>query len=210
MRPLEQCLGLVPANSTNPERLADDVSILLETRIVDRQDGKILISPNARHAEFVIHKADQDGLCQTGLEAVSPDAVDQIRARAEKAGLKVLSTTPSLPAIARSVTFATSEGHVYEVHTPLPHDRAALSGARCASEMCGPCEFHFGRSEALGRGDERGLRLPLVATHQGLRDQLDVSRRRTPQHNRSGEKPCTGGAPYQPGVHRLRGLQKAG
>jgi catechol 2,3-dioxygenase len=124
MRPLEQCLGLVAANSTNPERLAEDVSILLETRIVDRQDGKILISSNARHAEFVIHKADQDGLRQTGLEAVSPDAVDQIRARAEKAGLKVLSTTPSLPAIARSVTFATSEGHVYEVHTPLPHDRA--------------------------------------------------------------------------------------
>ncbi|MBN8629871.1 MAG: VOC family protein [Rhodobacterales bacterium] len=124
MRPLVQRLGHVAVDSTDPERLAADMTNILGTRIVGRQDGRILVSSNARHAEFVIHKADRDGLRQTGLEAVSPEAVDQVTARAGQAGLKILSTTPSLPAIAKSVTFATSEGHVYEVHSPMPHDRA--------------------------------------------------------------------------------------
>jgi catechol 2,3-dioxygenase len=124
MRPLVQCLGHVAVNATNPDRLAEDMANILGTRIVDRQDGNLLISSNARHAEFVIHPADHDGLRQTGYEATSPAAVDEVKARAEKAGLRLLSNTPSLPAMAKSVTFATSEGHVHEVHTPLPHDRA--------------------------------------------------------------------------------------
>lgn len=58
-----------------------------------------------------------------GLEAVSPDAIDEVRRRVEAAGLQVISTTPSREVIEKSVTFVTSEGHIFEVHTPMPNDR---------------------------------------------------------------------------------------
>lgn len=123
MRPLVRRLGHVSVKSTNPEKLARDMSNHLGTREVGRDGDTILVSSNERHAEFIIHPADHDGLCQTGLEAISVEAIDEVRSRAETAGLKVLSTRPSLSCIEKSVTFATSEGHIFEVHTPLPLDR---------------------------------------------------------------------------------------
>lgn len=160
MTPLVQRLGYVAVNSTDPEALARDTSNIIGAREVGRHDGAILMSSNERHAEFVIHKAATDCLRATGLEAVSPEAVDEVRARAEAAGLRILSTTPSLPCIGKSVTFATSEGHVYEVHTPMPHDRplrfygpgahpkcidhinfTAINPAKWAEEMHAACGF---------------------------------------------------------------------
>lgn len=124
MTPLVQRLGYVSVNSTDPEALARDTANIIGAREVGRQDGTILMSSNERHAEFIIHKAGSDSLRITGLEAVSPEAVDEVKTRAQSIGLRILSTTPSLPCIGKSVTFATSEGHVYEVYTAMPHDRA--------------------------------------------------------------------------------------
>ena len=123
MTALVQRLGYVAVNSTDPETLARDTANIIGAREVGRQDGAILMSSNDRHAEFVIRKGAVDSLAATGLEATSPEAVDEVKKRAEAAGLRILSTAPSLPCIEKSVTFATTEGHVYEVHTPMPLDR---------------------------------------------------------------------------------------
>jgi hypothetical protein len=160
MRPLVQRLSYVAVTSTDPDRLAQDVINIIGARIVGHRHGNILMSSNERHAEFVIQKGAQDVLARTGLEAVSADAVDAVKARAEAAGLRILSTTPSLPVIGKSVTFATSEEHVYEVHTPMPLDRplrylgpgahpkcidhvnfTAADPAKWATEMHASCGF---------------------------------------------------------------------
>lgn len=160
MTPLVQRLGYVAVNATDPEALARDTANIIGAREVGRMGDTILMSANDRHAEFVIHKAATDDLRATGLEAVSPEAVDQVGARAKAAGLRILSTMPSLPVIAKSVTFATGEGHVYEVHTPMPFDRplrfhgpgvhpkcidhvnfTAANPAKWADEMSAACGF---------------------------------------------------------------------
>lgn len=124
MRPLVQRLGYMSVLTTDPERVAEDTANNVGARVVDRlEDGTILMSSNKRHAEYVIKKADVDRHAVAGLEAVDENAIDEIKNRVEKAGLEVISTTPSLSVIDKSVTFATSEGHVFEVHTPMPMDR---------------------------------------------------------------------------------------
>ncbi|MFC9442985.1 hypothetical protein [Brevibacterium sp. NPDC056947] len=125
MRPLVQRLGYVTVESADPEGLAQDTADKIGARVVERaEDGTILMSSNQRHAAYIIKQADGNRHAQCGLEAVSADAIDEVRRRCEEGGLEVLTTTPSSEAIEKSVTFVTSEGHVFEVHTPMRHDRA--------------------------------------------------------------------------------------
>lgn len=192
MTPLVQRLGYVAVMSTEAEALARDTANIIGAREVGRRDGAILMSSNERHAEFVIHQGARDGLGATGFEAASPEAVDAVKARAEAAGLRVLSTTPSLPCIAKSVTFATSEGHVYEVHTPMPLDRplrfhgpgvhpkcidhvnfTAADPARWAQEMHAACGFLLSQRTTgheiswMRAGDGRHHTIAAVKSHAG-------------------------------------------
>lgn len=124
MRPLVQRLGYMTVHAVDPERVAEDTANNVGARIVGRdEDGSILMSANKRHAEYIIRPAESNTHAVCGLEAVTPGAVDEVRTRVEQAGLEVLSTTPSRAVIEKSVTFRTSEGHVFEVHTPMPLDR---------------------------------------------------------------------------------------
>ncbi|WP_141236344.1 hypothetical protein [Brevibacterium casei] len=125
MRPLVKRLGYVTAEAADPEGLVRDTAEKIGAREVGRtDDGRILMSSNRRHAEYIVQPADGNRHAMCGLEAVSADAIDEVRRRCEQAGLEVITTTPSLSVIEKSVTFATSEGQVFEVHTPMPHDRA--------------------------------------------------------------------------------------
>lgn len=123
MRPLVQRLGYMTALAVDPERVAEDTANNVGARVVGRDGDDILMSSNQRHAEYIIRKADDNRHAVCGLEAISPDAIDEVKARCEKAGLEIITDRPSMDVIEKSITFATSEGHVFEVHTPMPHDR---------------------------------------------------------------------------------------
>jgi len=123
MKPLVNRLGYVSVETTDPERLAQDTANVVGAREVGRENGAILMSSNERHAEFIIYKGKESVVRAVGLEAASLEAIGQVKKNVEAAGLRVLSTTPSLAGIEKSVTFATSEGHVFEVHTPMANDR---------------------------------------------------------------------------------------
>ena len=123
MKPLVTRLGYVSLGVVDPEKAAQDTANILGARVVDRSDGRILMSANDRHAELVLFKASENRIHCCGLEAADGDAVEAVQRRCEEAGIPVISRTPSLPCIEKSVTFATTEGHVFEVHTPMPADR---------------------------------------------------------------------------------------
>jgi catechol 2,3-dioxygenase-like lactoylglutathione lyase family enzyme len=123
MRPLVQRLSYAAVDAVDPGDVARDNTNIVGARVVDEDGAKILMSSNQRHAELIIHKSGANAFRACGLEAISAEAVDVVQRRCEDGGLAVTSTTPSLPCMDRSVTFRTSEGHVFEVHTPMPFDR---------------------------------------------------------------------------------------
>ncbi|MBN9548421.1 MAG: VOC family protein [Alphaproteobacteria bacterium] len=120
MRPMVQRLGYVALNVADIDAAIEDACTIAGARVVERERGRALLTSNQRHAELVLHAGDSDSVRSIGLQAHDGEAVAAVRIRAEQAGLKILSERPSLACIERSVTFATSEGHVFEVHTPMP------------------------------------------------------------------------------------------
>ena len=136
MRPLVQRIGHVTLGVPDPAAAAEDAVAMLGLRIVEAGDGRMVLSSNDRSAELVFNHAERSEIQICGLEAVSAAAVDAVRARCENAKLEILSDLPSLSGVERAVTFATSEGHVFEVHTPLPSsasERLAAPGLRARS-----------------------------------------------------------------------------
>lgn len=63
------------------------------------------------------------GVVSIGLEAYDADAVEAAAGRARDAGWRVLSRAPSLDIMDASVTLASDEGLVFEIHTPVPTDQ---------------------------------------------------------------------------------------
>jgi catechol 2,3-dioxygenase len=122
--PLVQRLSYMAVDAIDADRLAQDTANTVGAREVGRDDGKILLSSNRRHAEFIIHRGSENAFRACGLEAISADAVDEVERRSREHGLEIITREPSLPVIDKSVTFRTSEGLVFEVHTPMPRDRA--------------------------------------------------------------------------------------
>lgn len=123
MEPLVHRLGYIALNVSDVAAAAADAQNIAGAALVDQTADRALLTSNARHAELILHRAPESSLRAIGLEALDPAHVDEVLRRARAVGLRVLSETPSLPVIERAVTVAFPEGHVVEVHTPMPRDR---------------------------------------------------------------------------------------
>lgn len=123
MRPLVLRLGYVALNVIDMEAVCEDAVNIAGPRVVSRTENCIMLSSNARHAELILHKSDSNGARCIGLQANNAEAVHTIKTRVKEAGLKIITEQPSLPCIEESVTFSTSEGHLFEAHTAMPTDR---------------------------------------------------------------------------------------
>ena len=124
MTALVQRLGYVSLNVVDLETAVRDAATISGARVVDESPQRVLMSSNRRRAELALYAAAQAGVRCIGLEAVSADAVEAVKVRAQNAGLAVISDRPSLEFVDRAVTFLSSEGHAFEVHTPVPKDQA--------------------------------------------------------------------------------------
>lgn len=123
MEPLVHRLGYVALNVSDLDGAVADARNITGAALVDLTKDRALLSSNARHAELILHGAADSSLRAIGLETLDPAHVDEVQRRARAAGLRIVSETPSLAAIERAVTVAFPEGHVVEVHTPMPRDR---------------------------------------------------------------------------------------
>lgn len=124
MQNLVHRLGYVALNVSDLDGAVEDAVQIAGAALVDRTPDRALLSSNARHAELIMHRADHSSLRGIGLETLDPANVDEVTKRAQAAGLRILTDQPSLPVIERAVSIVFPEGHVIEVHTPMPRDRA--------------------------------------------------------------------------------------
>ncbi|MGO4666942.1 VOC family protein [Bosea sp. 2RAB26] len=123
MTPLVTRQSYMALNVEDLDACVRDAESVLGLRIVDYHDGRAVLTATGRRAELMLHQASGNAARTVGLEALDGDAVEAAASRASAVGLAVLSREPSLPCIERSVTFTTSDGHVFEVHTPMPADQ---------------------------------------------------------------------------------------
>lgn len=124
MTALVQRLGHVTLEVTDLEGAVADAQNIAGARLVELTADRAILSANKRHAELILHRSNQNALRSIGLQAVDDAAIEAVAERVAAAGLTILSRQPSLDEIAASVTFATSEGHVFEVHTKMPESNS--------------------------------------------------------------------------------------
>lgn len=123
MTPLVNCQSYISLNVKDLDACVADAQNVAGLRLVELTQKRALLTTNTRHAELILHSASENSAKCIGLEARSAESVAETTRRVRKEGLRLLSERPSLPCIEHAVTFATSEGHVFEVHTSMPHDQ---------------------------------------------------------------------------------------
>lgn len=121
-------LGYVALNVTDLDSAVADAISITGLSLVERSAERAVLTSNRQHAELVLHRAGQDAVRAIGLEASGAAEVEEAAARAGRLGWSIVTTHPSLSAIARAVTIASPEGHVLEIHTPLPEDQPRRHG----------------------------------------------------------------------------------
>lgn len=123
MSALVHRLGYIALNVRDMEAAVRDAEGIAGVRLVRSSPDRTLLTSNQRHAELVYYRSSADEVRSIGLEANDAACVAEVARRVRQRGLRILSETPSLDVISNSVTFATSEGHIFEVHTPMPLDQ---------------------------------------------------------------------------------------
>lgn len=123
MMPLVKRLGFVAMNVVDLDAATRDTQDIAGARLIERNGERAVLSSNARRAELVFYKSESNAARSIGLEVDNAAAVDEALERARTAGLTVVTEQPSLEFIDRAFSFLTSEDHLIEVHTRVPHDQ---------------------------------------------------------------------------------------
>jgi catechol 2,3-dioxygenase-like lactoylglutathione lyase family enzyme len=135
MTHIVHAVGHMKVNVVDPEAVIRDATEILGLQVTHRDSGQTWLSSNGRAAELVLVHSDENAAHTIGLEALTPELVEEAASRVEAAGCRILSNEPSLDCIAAGVTFATPEGLRFEIHTPI---RIITYGRRYPTTGVGP------------------------------------------------------------------------
>lgn len=112
-------IGHIQLNVVDVDGFVEEATTILGLRVTRSEADVTWLSAGGRDVEMVLHKAEENSVHTLGFEAPNVENVALVRDRIEVAGCTILSETPSLSACAAGVTFATPEGHRFEVHSPI-------------------------------------------------------------------------------------------
>lgn len=118
-------MGHILMATTKLQESAADLSDIVGLRVTHREADTVYMSSNDRQYEVVYRQAEEAGVVAIGLEAMDAAAVEEAQRRVQAAGFRILDDKPLLPGIARAFRFATPFGPVFEIHTPVPRNKAA-------------------------------------------------------------------------------------
>lgn len=132
MAQIVHAIGHIKLNTDCLADMVRDATEILGLRITRQTEGEVWLSSNGRMAEVVFVAAGENSTNTIGLESLTAEGVRTAATRVEAAGCRILSETPSMECMDAGVTFATPEGLLFEIHTPIRNDihrpRAATPG----------------------------------------------------------------------------------
>ena len=132
---LVNSIGYISFNVRDMAATVADATDVLGLHVTEKTSNVTMLSSNGRRAEMVLHASAENSCRCVGLEAVSRDAVREVARRAMEAGCQILAEEAALPFVEAGVTFVTADGHIIEVHTPIP---TPLYGRRHPTKGVGP------------------------------------------------------------------------
>jgi len=128
-------IGHVQLNVTDPEAVVADLTGILGLAVTQRSADEVWLTAGARKVEVVLHRAEANALRLIGFEAPGEAEVAEVAARLAGCGCRLVSERPSLAGVRAGVVFVSPQGHLFEVHTPVPQD---IDARRHPSRGMGP------------------------------------------------------------------------
>lgn len=132
---LVNSMGHVQLNVTDVDALVRESRDILGLRVTREAPGCVWLSSNGRMAELVLHESTENSVRSIGFEAVSEAAVSEAARRVAGAGCALVSEEPSLDCCVTGMQFATPQGHLLELHSPVA---TAIYGNRHATNGMAP------------------------------------------------------------------------
>src|SRR5262245_40029797 len=96
---------------------------VLGLRVVERAGDTAYLSCDVEHHQLMLSAGDRAALDHLGLEATSPEALEELAERLAREGVDVLSDRPEEEGIEQAIRFAAPTGHVLEVYTGMRLER---------------------------------------------------------------------------------------
>lgn len=115
-------MGHVVMSVPDPTAAAQDLCDVVGLRVTEVDGDSVYLSSNNRHHEVTYVKGEA-GAVAFGLEAVSPEAVEEVAARVKSDGLTILSDRPMGKHYDKAIRFVAPGGAVIEVHTPIARNQ---------------------------------------------------------------------------------------
>lgn len=119
MTHIVHAVGHMKVNVSDPDAVIRDATDILGLHVTHRSEQEAWLSSNGRAAELVLVTSSENSAHTIGLEALTPELVEDAASRVAAAGCTILSREPGLDCIASGVTFSTPEGLRFEIHTPV-------------------------------------------------------------------------------------------
>ncbi|MFG1377451.1 VOC family protein [Xanthobacter autotrophicus] len=115
-------MGHVVVSTPDPLAAAQDLAEVVGLRITEQAGDAVYLSSNERHHE-VTYVRGAPSIVAIGLEAESPEAVDEVHRRALSDGLTVLSDRPIGPHYDKAVRIVAPGKAIFEIHTPIARNQ---------------------------------------------------------------------------------------
>jgi catechol 2,3-dioxygenase len=165
-------MGHVIISSPDPLAAAQDLVEIVGLRITEQQGDAVYLTSNDRHHEVTYVKGDGK-VVAVGLEAVSADAVDEVRRRALSDGLVILDDRPIGKAYEKAVRLVAPGGAVFEIHTPIARSEPRFYhyGASARPRRIEHVNIFAADTQAFGQFCEKilGMKLSDKTADEGLR-----------------------------------------
>lgn len=118
--PVISAVGHTALRLQDVDATVEFLTRFLGLREVERIDGHVYLTHGATHHSLQLIEADADAVDHYGLEASSEEAMEEIRARAEAGGFRILSERPVDPMLPDGFVLEGPEGFPFEIYTGMP------------------------------------------------------------------------------------------
>ncbi len=133
-------LGHVKLRVPDVEASAAFMNAVLGLREVERVDGDVYMTCNARHHELILSPGKKTGYEHIGLEVADEDALEETLAAAEKAGGKRLGPVEGEPGIAGAALVEGPGGHRFKLFHGMATDEDPSPPPGASGVLAQRCE----------------------------------------------------------------------
>jgi catechol-2,3-dioxygenase len=126
-RPVITAVGHVAIVVSDLEAAVRNATTILGLRVSDRHDAGVDLTHGAPHHSLQYLAGESNALDHIGLVAADAGALEEIRARADAAGVRVLQDVPLDASLPAGLVLEGPEGFLFEIYRGMPEDEPAYA-----------------------------------------------------------------------------------